>query len=65
MKRSEVEKKYLWQIEDMYADNAAWQKEYDEVNASVASLGEYAGKLGDKEEFLKFNRLNDEIMKKI
>ncbi|MBS1455549.1 MAG: oligoendopeptidase F [Clostridia bacterium] len=65
MKRSEVEKKYLWQIEDMYADNAAWQKEYDEVNASVASLSEYAGKLGDKEEFLKFNRLNDEIMKKI
>ncbi len=65
MKRSEVEKKYLWQIEDMYADNAAWQKEYDEVNASVASLDEYAGKLGDKEEFLKFNRLNDEIMKKI
>ena len=65
MKRSDVEKKYLWQIVDMYADNAAWQKEYDEVNASVASLGEYAGKLGDKEEFLKFIEMHDELIKDI
>lgn len=65
MKRSEVEKKYLWQIEDMYQDIAAWQKDYDEANASVEELKAYAGKLGDKEQFLKFNRLNDEIMKKI
>lgn len=65
MKRSEVEKKYLWQIEDMYQDIAAWQKDYDEANASVEELKAYAGKLGDKEQFLKFNRLNDKIMKKI
>lgn len=65
MKRSEVEKKYLWQIEDMYQDVAAWQKDYDEANASVEELKAYAGKLGDKEQFLKFNRLNDKIMKKI
>ena len=30
MKRSEIDKKYLWSLEDVYADDDAWEKDYNE-----------------------------------
>ena len=31
MKRSEIDKKYLWSLEDVYADDDAWEKDYKEA----------------------------------
>ena len=31
MKRSEIDKKYLWSLEDVYADDDAWEKDYTDM----------------------------------
>ena len=31
MKRSEVDKKYLWSLEDIYSDDRLWEKDCKEL----------------------------------
>ena len=43
MKRSEVDKKYLWSLEDIYSDDRLWEKDCKELekqarNAEVSFL---------------------------
>lgn len=52
LKRSEVDAKYKWAIQDIYATDADWQKEYDQVENLLKSISDYAGKLTDSAENL-------------
>ena len=64
MERKDVEQKYLWNLEDLYKTDADWQKEYDAVFAQV-DFTPFQGKLGEKESFIKFNKLTDELIIKL
>lgn len=62
MKRSEVENRYKWAVEDIYATDEAWEKDFEKATKSL-SFSEYSGKLGDKETLLKFLKADEEFCK--
>ena len=58
MKRQEADKKYTWAIEDIYASDAQWQEEFEEVEKSIPQLETYAGRLAsDADTLLAFMNL--------
>lgn len=63
MKRSEVKTKYKWKLEDIFATDEAWEKEFAALEKSINFSG-YAGKLGDSETLLKFFKADDEFGKR-
>ena len=60
MKRSEVEKKYLWALEDVYASDDLWEKDYKELDKSVNFVSAYRGKLSNKAKLLELLKKSDE-----
>lgn len=61
-KRSEIDNKYKWAIEDIYQNDSDWQKEFDLTKELIESVSKYQGKLGESaENLLGFFRLQDEI----
>ncbi len=48
MKRNEVDPKYIWHTEDIFASDADWEKELNATSAEVETLAAYQGKLGDR-----------------
>lgn len=61
-KRSEVEKKYTWATEDLYAADELWEKELEELKKVPAELETYRGHLGESADTLyRFLQRNDEI----
>ena len=63
-KRIEVDQKYKWAIEDLYASDDLWQSEYDQLKNLVAKASEYQGRLSKSGELLlSFLQLSDEIGK--
>ncbi|NLK28544.1 MAG: oligoendopeptidase F [Clostridiales bacterium] len=63
-KRHEVDKKYKWAIEDLYASDELWQEEYKKVQEMLPKAMEYQGRLSKSGELLhNFLRLSDDISK--
>lgn len=63
-KRSEVDVKYTWAIEDLYASDELWQKEYDKVKEMLPGIMEFRGRLGKSAEILlSFLQQQDELDK--
>lgn len=63
-KRSEVDHKFTWAIEDLYASDELWQKEYDKIKELLPRVLEFQGRLGKAAEILlSFLQLSDEISK--
>ena len=62
MKRQEVKEKYKWKIEDIYADDEEWERDFALVEKSL-DFSEYAGKLSNAETLLKFLRKDEELSK--
>lgn len=50
--RTEIDQKYKWKIEDMYADAEAWQQDIDAVLAMTEDFGSYAGRLTESAQTL-------------
>ena len=46
-----MEKKYTWAIEEIYADSAEWNKEFEKLKKQI-DFSQFKGKLGDKKQFL-------------
>ncbi|HBY20811.1 MAG: oligoendopeptidase F [Clostridiales bacterium GWE2_32_10] len=44
-KREEIEEKYKWRLEDIYASNELWEKDFSEVDAKIGELVKYKGVL--------------------
>jgi len=61
MKRSEVTEQYKWKLTDMYATQEAWEKDYAFVEAKIAEVAAYNGKLNTKADVLACLRLLDEL----
>ena len=64
MKRSEVEKKYLWHTDDIYPSTGEWEKDLKYI-ADNSDLSSYENRLGDPKVLLEYLRKQDEIMKVI
>ncbi len=63
-KRSEIEKKYTWAIEDLYASDSEWRSEYDKIREFLPQAAEYKGRLSKSADILLgFLQLSDEINK--
>jgi len=45
--RSEIDAKYKWTLEDIYADNAAWEADFKKLEATIPGLAGFQGHLGD------------------
>lgn len=59
MKRSEVEKKYLWALEDIYENDDLWEKDYKELKKETDFPSAYAGKLSDRKKLLELLKKSD------
>ena len=53
MKRSEVETKYKWDLESIYATDKAWEEDFAKASDLISDIEEYKGKLGERVELLK------------
>ena len=63
-KRNEVDLKFTWAIEDLYASDELWQKEYEKVKDMLPKAVEYHGRLSKSGDLLfSFLQLTDEISK--
>lgn len=61
-KRDEVDPKYKWSIEDIYADDEAWVKDFAKLKSLPMKILSYKGRLSESgETLLEFLRLSDEI----
>lgn len=43
--RDEVPEKYLWNLSEIYADDEAWKKEKERIQAEMQKMAEYRGKM--------------------
>lgn len=61
-KRSEVKPEYKWRIEDLFASDALWQQEVEEIKKLTEELKGYQGRLGKSaEELYGYLSLNDKV----
>jgi len=60
--RSEIDARYKWSVEDVYPDDAAWERDFASIESALASVPSYAGRLGESgATLLEFLRLRDAI----
>ena len=64
--RNEIKQEDTWRLEDIFATDESWKKEYEEVKESLPKLAEFKGKLGESAETL-FNALTyqDQVMERL
>ena len=46
-KREEIDSKYKWQLEDIYANNQLWEEDLNKVSDLFRQITAYSGKLGE------------------
>ncbi len=65
-KRSEVEKKYTWATEDLFATDALWEEALEAAKAYPERIAAFRGKLAQSPEMLyEYLQLSDEIKVKL
>ncbi|WP_210364556.1 oligoendopeptidase F [Bacillus sp. REN3] len=64
--RSEVAVEDTWRLEDIYANDEAWEKEFEEVKGMLPGIQEFQGKLGGSADQL-YNalQLQDQILERL
>ncbi len=50
--RSEIKVEDTWKLEDIFATDDAWEKEFEEVKALIPNMAKYQGKLGESADML-------------
>lgn len=61
VKRSEVPVEDQWNLQDLFENQAAWDKEYEEVKALTKKAAEFQGKLNQAEAVKSCFELEDDI----
>lgn len=61
--RSEIPEKYKWNLGDIFASPADWEKAFASISKEYKRLSDYQGKLGNRDTLLEFLRLSDEYDK--
>ena len=60
-KREEINLEDKWKLEKIYVNEDAWEKDFNILKKESPKLREFAGKLNDKEEILKYLELNEKV----
>jgi len=61
-KRTDIDNKYKWKIEDVYPSEAAWEKEYTSLAENLKRFDEFKGRLSTSADLLaRCLSLNDSI----
>ena len=64
-KRAESDPAYQWHIQDLYASDEVWEKDYEALSERVKELAAYEGRLKEGSEvFVEYMRKKEEVMKK-
>ncbi|SFJ42104.1 oligoendopeptidase F [Thermoflavimicrobium dichotomicum] len=64
--RSEIPAEYTWRLEDIFATDEEWEKEFEAVKNGVPELQSYQGKLGQSaDQLLAALKCSDEIFQRI
>lgn len=64
--RSETDPAFQWKLSDIYSDDAAWNKAYDELAAMLPKMAALQGRLGESAAvLLEALKLEDEIGERI
>lgn len=50
--RSEIKVEDMWKLEDIFASDDAWEKEFEEVKALIPQMEKFKGKLGESAQTL-------------
>lgn len=61
LKRSEVPAEHTWKLEDLFADQKAWDLEYEEVSSMMKKASEFQGKLNQPDVLKASFEFEDEI----
>lgn len=61
MDRNSVDKKYKWQVEDLYPSDEDWEKAFDWAINNIR-FSKYAGRLCNRDDLLAFLKANDEYV---
>ena len=59
--RNTIEDKYKWNLQDIYASDEDFEKEFDEYKSLTKDLDRFKGKLSDIDTLLEYLHLDDEI----
>lgn len=46
-KRSDIAEEFTWKLEDIFATDADWEKEYEGIKESLQKAGQFQGQLGE------------------
>ena len=64
--RGEIDNKYKWDLESLYATNDAWELEYQEVDKKIEELSKYKNHiLESASNLLEVTKLNLELDRKV
>ena len=64
-KRAESDPAYQWHIQDLYAADETWEKDYEVLAGQAKELAAYEGRLKEGSEvFVEYMRKKEEVMKK-
>lgn len=64
VERHEIEERYKWKTEDMYASAQAWEADFQKVKDQIPALEQYKGRLAESADtLLAFLSLRDETAK--
>ncbi len=62
MKREEISDQFKWNMEDLYANEALWEADYQKVLDAIPSIKSFAGSLGESaEQLCKMQQMYDDI----
>lgn len=65
-KRNEIPEERTWKLEDIFATDEAWEKEFDDIKQVYPQIKEYQGKLSESaEKLLSMLKFQDEISMRI
>lgn len=65
MLRIEIDDKYKWNLADIVKDEAEWDSIYNQIKDKIKQIGQFSGKLKDKQNILECLNFNSEISEKI
>ncbi|ALS28988.1 oligopeptidase PepB [Paenibacillus sp. 32O-W] len=60
-KRSEIAPEHRWRLEDLFPDQAAWDKEYEVAKELIKQIADYQGKLADPQQLKACFELEDDL----
>jgi oligoendopeptidase F len=64
--RSEILEQDTWRLEDIFASDEAWEKEYQEVKSMIPGIIKFEGKLGESAEtFFNALQYQDKLLERI